>query len=108
MPKAIDGDSRRDGRCHGEVGGVAEHVKERRELAHTRVVRGDLEVMEEGAVLECSGVGGAGRCSGLPCATSKGRSLGDVLGHHGERSMGCGMVCNERELLIAPSNSQQD
>ena len=38
LPTAIDGDSRRDGRCHGEVGGVAEHVKGRRELAHMGVI----------------------------------------------------------------------
>ena len=34
----IDGDSRRDRRCHGEVSGFVEHVKERRELAHIEVV----------------------------------------------------------------------
>ena len=37
-PTTIGGDSRRDGRYHGEVGGVAEHVKETRQLAHMGIV----------------------------------------------------------------------
>ena len=37
-PAVIGGDSRRDGRCHGEVVGVVKYIKERRELAHMGVV----------------------------------------------------------------------
>ena len=40
LPTVIDDDSRRDGRCYGEVGGVVEHVKKRRELAHIRLCVG--------------------------------------------------------------------